>query len=182
VKTRGFTIIELLVVVGIIAVLASILFPVLLAHLEQAKVTRMRAQFQQIESALEKYHGRWGAYPPSTGGEDNGGVEALLEHLRAAGDGGPCILERRIAGWVEDTDGDGRAELVDPWRGPWVYFCSTNYDQGVVHYILRGRRIAAEPAREGEAYANPTSYQLWACGPNQTNESGQGDDVGNLRK
>ena len=177
---KGFTIIEILVVVGIIAVLASLLFPALLAHLEGARIEETRAQLRIIEAALSQYQNQFGDYPPSYGEGDNPGAESLLAALCTTENGGPFLKEREARRWAGDADGDGRKELVDPWKNPWIYFHNSDYTQGEVYYTFKGRRWQVKPVKSGGAFLNLTSYQLWACGPNKTDEAGAGDDVGNV--
>ena len=98
---------------------------------------------------------------------------------RAQG-GGPFLREHTIRTWLADTDGDGRQELVDPWGTPWIYFHNTAYTRGPAYYRIGGRRVQVAPARRDNVYPNLTTYQLWACGPDKTNQSGGGDDVGNV--
>ncbi len=52
---RGFTLMELLVVVAIIAVLAGILFPVLARAREAARATRCRSNLRQLGMSLSLY-------------------------------------------------------------------------------------------------------------------------------
>ena len=54
-RTSGFTLVELLVVIAIIALLASLLLPVLARAKEKANVTRVRAELYGIGLALEMY-------------------------------------------------------------------------------------------------------------------------------
>lgn len=60
----GFTLIELLVVISIIGVLAGLTFPVI-KSLKAAQQKRVaRAELEVIQTALENYKARYGAYPP----------------------------------------------------------------------------------------------------------------------
>ncbi len=54
-KQRGFTLIELLVVVAIIAILASILFPVFARARERARASQCMSNLRQIGLALQMY-------------------------------------------------------------------------------------------------------------------------------
>lgn len=179
-KHRAFTVVELLVVVGIIVLLAALLLPGIMAQLEGARINEMKGQLKILEAALEQYHRAFDDYPPSWGTADNAPNETLLQCLRTHRNGGPFLRESAIARWLWDTDGDGRQELVDPWKNPWVYFHHLDYARGGMYYIIKGRRVEVQPARKGDVFENPTSYQLWACGPNKTDESGHGDDAGNV--
>ncbi len=55
VRRRGFTLIELLVVIAIIAVLAAILFPVLIQAKEAARKANCQGTLRQIGTALQMY-------------------------------------------------------------------------------------------------------------------------------
>lgn len=60
---RGFSLIELLVVIGILAILISVLTPMVIHSRHTANVTRMRADLQAISTALEQYKLDHGDYP-----------------------------------------------------------------------------------------------------------------------
>lgn len=60
---KGFSLIEMLVVIGIIAVLAGILLPVAYRASRQASLTKLAADLQIISSALEAYRSDFGDYP-----------------------------------------------------------------------------------------------------------------------
>jgi len=182
VNRRAFTIIEILVVVGIIAIIAAIAFPAFMAHFEKAHVEETRGQLRILDGALSLYRQEFGDYPPSSGAGDNAAIETLLACLRTPTRGGPFIKERLIGRWLTDADADGRQELADPWRTPWIYFHPASYTAGVAQYRSAERAFEAKPVKESGAFLNLTKYQLWACGPNRTDESGSGDDVGNLMK
>lgn len=66
-KSAGFTLVELLVVVAIIALLAALAVPHLLEAQVRAKVARVRADLRTIASALEAYAVDHNAYPPNDG-------------------------------------------------------------------------------------------------------------------
>lgn len=60
---RGFTLVELLIVVGIIVLLATILLPMVIRVQLQARRTAMAADLQVISQALEAYRSDFGDYP-----------------------------------------------------------------------------------------------------------------------
>ncbi len=186
-RERAFSMIEMLIVIGIIAILASLLLPTLRAHFEAARIDEMKSQLGIIEAALELYKSAFGDSPPSSaaGNTINAGNELLLAGLLTKQGGGPFVQPDRIARWLDDGDGDGRREIVDPWRTPWVYFHPSDYTGGEVYYKCRGKQVIVRPATKKEnenVYENLTSYQLWAWGPNRADESGGGDDAGNIGK
>ena len=64
-STRAFTLIELLIVVGIIAILAAIAIPNMLEAQVRAKVSRAKSDMRTIATALESYAVDNNKYPPN---------------------------------------------------------------------------------------------------------------------
>jgi len=63
---RGFTLIELVVVVVVMALLAALLGPAVAASIERSRVARVVADLRTVEVALEAYRTDHGHYPPVT--------------------------------------------------------------------------------------------------------------------
>ncbi|MGN6726721.1 MAG: type II secretion system protein, partial [Tepidisphaeraceae bacterium] len=74
-RRSGFTLVELLIVIGIIAILVGILLPVAGRVRVAAKRTQTLATMSKIEQACEQYYSAFGAYP---GTFDNGLVLPTL--------------------------------------------------------------------------------------------------------
>lgn len=74
---RGFTLIELMVVMAIIALLLSLALPRYFKHLDMSRETILRQDLAVMRDAIDKYHGDTGHYPDS--------IDALVSarYLRA---------------------------------------------------------------------------------------------------
>lgn len=73
-RERGFTLLELLVVVLIIGLLAGIVAPRFMAQISRSEVTTARAQMDALAKAINAYRLDMGRYPPASPG-----LRALLE-------------------------------------------------------------------------------------------------------
>jgi len=61
---RAFSLIELLVVIGVIVLLAGLTFPIMDSIKRAQTIHRARGELTQIESAIELYKTKLGFYPP----------------------------------------------------------------------------------------------------------------------
>ena len=64
---RGFTLVEILVVVSIIVILMAILIPVAMRAISKARDAAIGVELSQLKAALEEYKREHGDYPPSMG-------------------------------------------------------------------------------------------------------------------
>jgi general secretion pathway protein G len=69
--SRGFTLIEILIVLALIGILASIAVPVYTAHLVKTREAVLLEDLFQMRDAIDKYYSDKGVYPPS--------LDALVE-------------------------------------------------------------------------------------------------------
>src|SRR5689334_8022032 len=67
-RTRGFTLIEVLVVIAVIAILASLVAPNVFRHVGTAKDATARAQIEMLGAALDAYRLDTGRYPTTEQG------------------------------------------------------------------------------------------------------------------
>lgn len=64
-RAAGFTFIELLVVLALLALLASIAMPMLTSSVSRAREATLKEDLQVIRKAIDDYYGDRGEYPPS---------------------------------------------------------------------------------------------------------------------
>jgi prepilin-type N-terminal cleavage/methylation domain-containing protein/prepilin-type processing-associated H-X9-DG protein len=79
-RRRGFSLIELLMVVSIIAVLISMMLPAVLRAREAAQRAQCKNNLRQIGLALQNYHASYGLFPPGVLGDNGGPAAGQLLH------------------------------------------------------------------------------------------------------
>lgn len=67
---RGFTLIEMLVVIAIIGVLVGLLLPVLATVKEKGRITQAETEVKNIATAITQYQSQYGLYPASKADAD----------------------------------------------------------------------------------------------------------------
>lgn len=91
-RLQGFTLVEVMVVVVILAILAAIIVPRIASRPDQAKVAKVKLDIQTLETALDLYRLDRGKYPTN-----NQGLEVLV-----------------VKGYVKKL-------TPDPWGNPYFY-------------------------------------------------------------
>jgi general secretion pathway protein G len=103
-RARGFTLIEIMVVVVILAILGTLVAPQILGRIDEARITKAREDMKLYESALDMYRMDNFRYPTS-----EQGLDALVHRPND-----PNIKNYRPEGYVKQL-------VKDPWGHDYVY-------------------------------------------------------------
>ncbi len=90
-RARGLTLIEIMVVIGILAVMGTAVAVAVIPRFEEAKRETAKSDIRAIENGLKLYYVKNGKYP-----DNNAGLQVLVDQQ---------ILEN----------------IKDPWGNPYVY-------------------------------------------------------------
>ena len=136
----GFSLAEIMIVLGLIAILIGIGLPTYFSLKKRARINKAIADIHRLEVALSNFHSDYGYYPrimlegiKTKFGVDDWIYDFEVPHIRPAevlvyylGDalaaitGDPPYMEfdeKELA----DTDEDGWDEFIDPWGQPYLY-------------------------------------------------------------
>jgi len=125
---RGFSLIELLVVIIILGLIAGLVGPRLFGRVGQSKQAAARAQIELFGAALDQYRLDVGSYPPSTVG-----LQALVQNPNVANWNGPYLKKPVVP--------------LDPWGRAYTYKCCPG-DHG--DYDIWSLGADATPGGDGE--------------------------------
>ena len=102
---RGFTFIEIMVVVAILAILAALVVPRIMGRTDDAKRTAAKVQIRNLEGALQLYKLDNGVYPST-----EQGLKALVEKPSV----GVVPKKWKIGAYLPKLP-------EDPWANPYKY-------------------------------------------------------------
>ena len=128
-RARGFTLIEIMVVIVIIGIIGALIVPNIVGRQDQAQVTAAQSDLRALGNALEMYKLDNSSYPST-----EQGLEALV---------------RRPTGFPEprnwQSGGYVRSLPTDPWGNPYQYLATGN------HFELFSYGSDGQPGGEGNA-------------------------------
>lgn len=125
INPKGFTLIELMVVIVILGILAGLIVPRIMGRPEEAKQLKARMQIESIETALKLYKLDNGTYPST-----EQGLQALVKIPET----GNIPLNWRTGGYLEK----GKIPR-DPWGNEFIYLHpGINHEFDLVSYGADG--------------------------------------------
>ncbi len=106
---RGFTLIEIMVVVVIIGILAALIAPNVISRVGDAQITKVKTDLRSIEAALKLYRLDNFRYPST-----DQGLRALVEQPDD-----PNVRNWKAGGYLDRIP-------MDPWENPYQYLSPGN--------------------------------------------------------
>lgn len=165
---RAFTLMELLVVITIIGILATMAFPGAKGVLDKARAASAQNQALQVKQAIASYYTEYRRYPIQNagGGESQVRTDSVLMDALLGADGN-ILNPRGISffagkkargrkgGLIMNSNGGG--SLVDPWSLEFYVIIDTDYND----------RVTAPFSKVGDDGNNdiPDSVIVWSTGP-----------------
>jgi general secretion pathway protein G len=128
-RQSGFTLIEIMVVVVILAVLGALVVPKILENVDKARVTRAASDIRAIETALDLYRLDNFKYPTT-----EQGLQALVKQPAD-----PTITNYRSEGYLPSVP-------KDPWNNTYEY---VNPGPDGRQYEITTRGKDGKPGGEG---------------------------------
>ncbi|MDL1983827.1 MAG: type II secretion system major pseudopilin GspG [Deltaproteobacteria bacterium] len=124
-NVRGFTLIELMVVIIILGILAMYVAPKIMGRPDEARQVKARLDIASLETAIKLYRLDNGMYP---------GTEQGLQALVAQPETGTLAKKWRKGGYLEKN-----RVPKDPWGNEYIYLCpGVNDDYDIISYGADG--------------------------------------------
>ena len=142
-KRKGFTLVELAIVIAILGILAMYAIPKYQGMVEEARTAQAKAQLGTVRSALAIYYAKnSGKFPSSLGGTLF--AEDTVPEVEATKADGTTVVKSSS---VATGDGNG---VVDPATevtdaGGWVYDVKTDKTQADVRINAKGTGVDGTP-------------------------------------
>ena len=179
-RAEGFTLIEVVVVIAVVAILAAILTPTVVKNIDDSKVARAKNEVQVIGAAMTSFYKDLGRWPTSRGTAGNPDYLYLLYGPGNAptSGGNNTVYWRNNAGWpaarkdtfthhlIENNPKDAGAVYPSTgeykWHGP--YLAEIKADPWGTHYACNERYFYS-------GTGTPNAVWVWSAGPDRQSDT-----------
>lgn len=174
-KNRGFTLIEMLVVVGIILILMGLILPALASARQRRLVMLATSEVKQIAAAATAYFDQLHTYPPDTDAFLTGvnkevlpfDEESIYKYLgrkiidkNTGVEYGPFITLKTVF-----LKGKNQMTYMDPWNNPYHMDCiHSTIDKATGDVTVFGEPYPAGTTPE-EVAQRAVEVKVWSNGP-----------------
>ena len=195
---RGFTLIEIVIAVAIVAIFAAAISPMVFRHLEDAKISRAQSESETIANAVLAYYKDVGKWPiTNANGPSGNSVSRVISSTviapsagagaaSGAGNWGTYGTTKHLGDYLfynnpddnSSADGSGADEAgqdwpttgPSSWKGPYLDSYELKDPWGNA-YVLNSRYFP------GGAYNGTVRHRVYvlSAGPNGTWETGYSD-------
>lgn len=162
----GFTLVEMLVVVAIIAILAAILIPSVGGARKTALKRKAELECNAIKTAVESFFSDfkympWGDQDDAKGrvgadqwADDAESQKAVMAFLRGENKLGKSYIEVSSRDSKTSADGDDEGVFYDPWKNPYRIGIDRNLDQQVAYNgkTYKARVLVISLGPDGKEY------------------------------
>lgn len=152
-KRRGFTLVELLVVIAVIGILVGLLLPAVQAAREAARATQCKNNLKQIALATELFHDSFGAYPPARYQPRPGDND-----FPCGGSEATWLV--RIMPFLEQKAAEQRWD----YKTPYAQHPDQVRDYNLSVYVCPSRRSLSEAVGSGTVVSQETTWCTLPCG------------------
>ncbi len=121
---KGFTLIELMIVIGIIIVIAATVLTVIPGMRQKTQEKATKAFMERLEVALEQYYNDYRSYPPGN-----------ITGVKTALDPSDTTSKQYIE--FKDSEVNG-SDIVDYWGNPFVYTTPGTQNKGTYDLYSEG--------------------------------------------
>ena len=137
-RTKGFTLMELIIVMALLAIIAAILIPMFLNTTDRARLRSDIQSARVIQNAMELYRAETGAFPLGTD------IEAQIARLAEAG----FISDGEVEPQTEDAEWDyveNIGVVVDIYDSPdSVHSAYRSLTAAEQQFVVRGRAAGGQ--------------------------------------
>jgi general secretion pathway protein G len=164
--TKGFTVVELLVVISIIMLLITLIIPNLSNAKKKARVARAKAEISALETAITAYYSDMGHYPTNDVTKQTETDNTIIITQLSGRQGGSGAFDTTVANNADwngpymefDAEHIKGGAYIDPWGTP--YEIEINLNGDVNASIPEHNRLTFDIRSDGPDKASKTTDDI----------------------